>query len=116
MFEALSLFVEKELLVNTMIDWDSDPGTAEVKKELLRLYDWYHKYYVSFIKGELYSEYPEPITYFVGNQYNLQFETEEDNKLYDDAATKNSNLDSYVQKELTENLHKLVDLTPYLWT
>jgi len=108
MFQILTDFIDKECSPGN-IDWDSEPTHRKVRKTLQELYDWWHNVYLKFDAWEGYDKNKGTKSPFKNGKFSLN---KYDNKWFDIVADKEMELD----KELTKNLKKLIDIKDYMWT
>jgi hypothetical protein len=141
MFEILSQFIEQECSPE-IVDWKASGHMVtvngkehNVRDEMQDLYDWWHKIYQieyketndllwkeaekhnSNDKFEEITDDPE-ITEKYGKLYswNHTFNTEEDKEIYNKCLDAIHKLENMQNADLEEKMHRLVKLTPYMWT
>jgi hypothetical protein len=140
MFEILSRFIEGECSPGH-VDWEGSGHTVEVngetvnvRDEMQRLYDWWHTVYNKEFREVdqiIWKEAQkhEPTEMFVPYEpeedeegkegwmeYDPQFPNEEDKEIYNSCMMALSKLERTQEQMLMERMHRLVNLTPYLWT
>lgn len=132
MFEILSQFIEQECSPGH-IDWEASGHMVKVhgkevnvRDEMQTLYDWWHKVYngsYPAVYEELWEEAKEcsPTSYFSDLsagfcEYDPKFKTEEDKMTYHRIIKAIRKLERQQERELAENMHRVVNLMPYLWT
>jgi len=126
MFEVLSEFIEEECSPG-IVDWEASAHTVEingkkvnVRSEMQYLYDWWHTYRLTYSQvddilwGKVHAimkraENPDAFI-------NLKFANAEDAELYQTYLHACINLDELYEKDLSEKMHRLVNLRRYLWT
>lgn len=135
MFEILSKFIEKECSPGC-VNWyheyshkiNIDGKEVFVRDEMQHLYDWWHNTYLKEyveIEGQLwdlFNKFSPPIEKcFVpeGKYYTLDFthglseETKKKRKMVFDSIQK---LEIFIEQELQEKLHRIVDVRLSMWT
>ena len=124
MFEILSQFIEKECSPGT-VDWDYDEWHRTARKEMQELYDWWHFIYnkqYSAICDRLWkkAEKHSPVTSWIErddfDEYCPQWATPMDEKLYRLYLDAVRRLEDRMDKQLEGNLHRIIEIMPYLWT
>jgi hypothetical protein len=133
MFEILSRFIEKECSPGH-VDWEGSDHTVKVngkkinvRKEMQYLYDWWHNYYNKErikIDNDLYEEYQkysptlvfEPIEGVSASKLIFKYDSQEYDIKYHEYIDKSRKKEAADNKELINNMKRLVNLTPFLWT
>lgn len=135
MFEILSDFVEKECSPG-YVDWyheyahkvNIDGKEVFVRDEIQHLYDWWHTTYLKeYAKIEenlwdLYGKYTPPIEKcFVpeGEYYILDMShglSEEDNKKRKMVLESIEKFEIFVEEEIQEKLHRIINVRLSMWT
>jgi hypothetical protein len=120
MFEILSQFIEKECSPGC-IDWDADDEHKIVRTQMQELYDWWHKVYNKQYEAVCdrlwaHAEKHNPVTYWVNCQYQPTWETPKDQHLYHLCLKALNNLETQLEQQLKGNLHRIINLMPYMWT
>jgi hypothetical protein len=135
MFEILSEFIEKECNPE-IIDWEASDHKVEVngkkvnvRQEMQELYDWWHNIYqkeYEQVRDMLFKEADkhEPIEDMeeidhggeTMYKWNQRFNSEEDEEIYHRCVMACNKLEKIQSEELQQRMHRLVNLTPYLWT
>jgi hypothetical protein len=122
MFEILSKYVEKELGEEKELYEERD----EINNQLRELYKWWNGYYNHQYEldcGAIWSEAEKHIPISEWEEFDdgvfewcPQWSSDDDRNEYNQAMAKLSRLEESVQSELLENMHKLVNLSPWMWT
>ncbi len=134
MFEILSEFVEKECSPGN-IEWYGEyghvitvNGTEKfVRDEIQDLYNWWHKVWnqeYGQVSDMLWKEAEKhsPVSEWLPTkdsdlyEYNPQFASEPDAKIYRLLLNALRELEIRMEKESQLYLHRLVNVIPYLWT
>lgn len=132
MFEVLSRFIEQECSPGH-IDWEGSGHTVtvngkekNVRQEMQDLYDWWHQSYIKEyeeIAHILYDEAEKHHGEFVfepdknGFSFmNIKYESEEHEEINYVCMKAAMKLDKMRDKKLNEMMHRLVNLTTFLWT
>jgi hypothetical protein len=145
MFEILSQFIEQECSPG-YIDWEASDHLVEfngksvnVRDEMQELYDWWHTTYMkeyTEVEEILWKEAHkhEPIDRFEEDEFENEedipqelkdekfytweqdFKTTEDEEIYDRCMMALGNLEHQQNQALLSRMHRLVNLTNYLWT
>jgi hypothetical protein len=135
-FEVLSQFIEQECSPGH-VDWEGtghmitvNGKSVNVRDEVQELYDWWHNVYIKeyeevneilWKEAEKHSpvecENLEEDEIF-GKFYTLEqhFTTTEDKELYHKCLMAINKLENIQRKDLLSRMHRVVNLTPYLWT
>ena len=143
MFEVLSQFIEKECMPDEIVDWKGsghmvtvDGVERNVRDEMQILYDWWHQSYnkeyeeVHEILWKEIRKHPADREFIPVNKaheevpdedaewylWEQEFPTPEDEEIYDRCIMACSKLERMQREKLEEMMHRLVKLTPYLWT
>jgi hypothetical protein len=137
MFEILSQFIEQECSPGH-VDWEGtghmvvvNGESVNVRDEMQELYDWWHNVYMKEyeevnkilwkeaekhnpIECEDEEEYDEILgKIYIWNQH---FKTTEDKELYHKCLKASNKLETIQNKDLLSRMHRVVNLTNYLWT
>ena len=141
MFEILSQFIEQECSPGH-VDWEASGHMVEVsgneinvRDEMQELYDWWHNVYMKEYKEVeeiLWAEARkhEPIDRWEEDddkemaglygetlyKWEQDFKTTEDEEIYHDCLMALNKLEANQHKALLERMHRIVNLTSYLWT
>ena len=135
MFEILEKFIEKECSLGH-IEWYGEyPHTIEVNREQKNVMDemkdllkWWNEVYIPYWNEDttrpLYDALSEPTdlwipieengkTYYEWKvQYNTPEEEQKAKEIYDQIRK----LEEKIRKETLEMMHRLVNISPYMWT
>ena len=129
MFEILSQFIEKECSpghVEWYGEWGHKIDGKYVRDEMQELYDWWHSIY-----NKAYHEEDEKLWKEVSKHrpsiewvplddgnflWDQQWEHEEDKQLYRQHVDASIELEANMEKQLAENLHRIINIMPYMWT
>jgi hypothetical protein len=125
-FQMLVNFIEKERAFETVV-WDSPPEHARAKKELEELYHWWKNVYPKYDDNNpLYkTKHPErkfePIEVDKDGDpllfsWEANFESEEAKEAYHKTIRDGMDYEVQCDKEIENNLIRLIKLRPYLWT
>jgi len=125
-FEIFSDFIENECSPG-IVDWsDVKIGDKFIRDEMQELYDWWHNVYNKYYLNEYNHIWAEikkhmPVRDWVdfdGDmvEYKPVWKTKEDEEIYKNGFNKISKLEDKMAKELKQNLHRIIELRPYLWT
>jgi hypothetical protein len=126
-FEILSQFIEKECCPPEIVDWKAsghmvvvNGKEVNIRDEMQYLYDWWHKQYnVEYAQkqNELWEDVFNNIPRTSkGVNWKWKFETQEQADNYHEISNIAHEYDSFIEKTLHENLHRVVNIIPYLWT
>jgi hypothetical protein len=129
MFEILSQFIEKECSpghVEWYGEWGHKIDGKYVRDEMQELYDWWHNVYNKsrhVEEAKLWEEVSKhrPDTEWVplddGNfLWDQQWTHEDDKQLYHKHLDASIELKENMEKQLAENLHRIINIMPYMWT
>lgn len=138
-FEVLSQFIERECSPG-YVDWYGEYGhkiddlknihsskinkRKYVRDEMQELYTWWHQVYNKLypaICERLWRKVSKhnPVVSWVGDdilEYKPEWATLKDEKRYKLCLDAINNLENRMGQELKENLHRIVEIIPYLWT
>ena len=130
MFEILSKFVEEECSPG-IVGWYGEVGhkiTIDgqekfVRDEMQDLYDWWHKEWNKEYEKkeekmwEEIGKYSPPLEkMFKDNRYDPQYDSSEQKENYKRLIKELNEYETQIQVTLQDNMHRLVNLQPYLWT
>jgi hypothetical protein len=135
MFEILSNFVEKECSPGC-VDWyheyahkiNIDGKEVFVRDEMQHLYDWWHKAYLKEYAEieehlwDLYTKFTPPIEKCFekdGKYYRLDMTnglSEEDRKKHEMVVDSIKKFEIFIEEELQEKLHRIVNVRLSMWT
>lgn len=143
MFEILSRFIEGECSPGH-IDWERSNHTVtvngvdkNVRAEMQDLYDWWHQVYQKEYKEveemlwkEAHKHPPDDREFIPINaddeevdeddadffRWEQNFETEDDEEIHRICIMAVNKLEQMQKDDLQKRMHRLVELTPYLWT
>jgi hypothetical protein len=128
MFEILSQFIEKECSPG-YVDWEWEGNLIEIngekvnaRNEMQYLYDWWHqKYNDEYQKksDELWNnvfDLSPKMNISDEGIWNYIFENNEKRNEYDKSSKIAHDFEEFVAKELHENLHRIINITRFLWT
>ena len=141
MFEILSQFLEKECSPGH-VEWYGEYGhkievdgkQVYVMDEIKSLYDWWHNDYgkeyqrkcdeiweeVESCRPEYYfrkiESHPQSRGHEDYYEYDPKFNTQENKVKYKNLINEIHYIESYYEEQLQKNLHRLVNIIPYLWT
>jgi len=130
MFEILSQFIEKECEPEERIEWYGEYGhkigDKYVRDEMQELYDWWHEIYNKLypaICERLWkkSKKYNPTVMWVDieddyQEYAPKWATPKDEKFYKLILDSIGNLEDRMAQELKNNLHRIIEIMPYMWT
>ena len=129
MFEILSEFIERECQPE-YIEWYGEYGRKigdkYVRDEMQELYDWWHRVYQKqypAIEERLWehAHKHKPVVDWVDIEddcleYRPTWKTDRDEKLYRLYLDATSSQETRMEAELKANLHRIVNIIPYMWT
>lgn len=134
MFEILSQFIEQECSPGH-VEWYGEYGhkitvngeEKYVRDEMQDLYDWWHQVWnqryeqvSDILWTEALKHRPRadfvPIEGTSLYELNSQFATEDDALCYNKCFDALNKLEANMERKLQEQLHRLVNLIPYMWT
>jgi hypothetical protein len=129
MFEILSQFIEKECSpghIEWYGEWGHKIDGKYVRDEMQELYDWWHNVYNKFHHEEdakLWDKASKhrPDVEWVpldggGFLWDQQWKNEDDKQLYHKHLDAAIELEENMEKQLAENLHRIINIMPYMWT
>lgn len=118
-FQVLVDFVEDEEVGISQINWDSTPEHKHVYAEMEMLYDWWIVDRPSRVDPVENPDLVHPPMDFkdLGNGYSqlLPYDVVKYSE-YDSALKESMRLDKEWWEEDQRNLHRLIDIRPFLWT
>jgi len=130
MFEILSQFIERECEPEERIEWYGEYshkiGDKYVRDEMQELYDWWHQVYNKLYPGlcdrlweRAFKHSPIRDWVDIGNdytEYKPEWATEKDEQIYKLYLDEIKELEGRMNQELKDNLHRIIEIMPYLWT
>jgi len=134
MFEILSQFVEQECSL-AHVEWYGEYGVKTtvngeekyVRDEMQDLYDWWHQVWnqeygqvsdILWKEAKRHSPHVEwiPIEDTDLYEWNPQFAVEKDAQCYHKCLDALNKLEAIMEKKLQKQLHRLINIIPYMWT
>jgi hypothetical protein len=129
MFEILSDFIEGECQPE-QVEWYGEYGhkigDKYVRDEMQELYDWWNQVYQKdypAICDRLWkhAEKHSPVTNWVEiedycQEYKPTWKTDKDKHLYQLCLKALNNVEADMDEDLKANLHRIIEIMPYMWT
>lgn len=136
MFESLSIFIEKECSPGC-VEWHGDwahkvvvDGQQKcVRDEMQELYDWWHNTYIPFTRGEsskekeiqqkineLSTDLDSDLNAFFKALNTPKEKRDDKHTQYFELLAALNNYEAYMNKELDERLHRLINIRHSMWT
>ena len=131
---AGSIFSQKKLIAFSSDATSNDKQEIFVMDEMKSLYDWWHNDYgkeyqrkcdeiweeVETCRPEYYfrkiESHPQARGHENYYKYDPKFKTQENRTKYKDLLKKVNQIEQEYEEQLQTNLHRLVNIIPYLWT
>lgn len=121
-FELLLRYMESGV---GQFDWGADEGHREAYRTMVDLSVWFESDYIPYWNGDnfgiLHDLQPDPISLFRETEngtiaYDPVFASEDEHLLYDGVFWGIKEYEEAMECEIEENLKRLAEIRPYLWS